>query len=186
MEANSIAGYWVGKIFTDLVQYYGMLPDTKTSTDTVPDVTNMTARDAVYTLQQAGFKAFAVKSEDAATVVTQFPAGNTKAPAGSTIILYTSLTTYTDDELYKEQAVVPRLIGKRRQDAFDKLAALGLVLAFDKTQCTGQIDTQSIPEGTPVDPGTVIYVTFPKPSPSPSITPDPNATPTPQAPVPEG
>ena len=25
MEASSIAGYWVGQIFSDLVQYYGLL-----------------------------------------------------------------------------------------------------------------------------------------------------------------
>ncbi|MBA4347794.1 MAG: hypothetical protein C0413_02965 [Clostridiales bacterium] len=180
MEASSIAGYWVGKIFSDLVQYYGMLPDDNTRTDIVPDVTNMTARDAVYTLQQAGFQAYNVRSEDAATVVMQFPAGNTKAPAGSIVILYTSLTTFTDDELYKEQVLVPNLVGRRRQDAFDKLAALGLVLAFDKTQCTGVIDTQSIAEGTPVDPGTVIYVTFPAPIPSES----PEASTTPAAPTP--
>jgi len=187
MEAKSIAGYWVGKIFSDLVQYYGILPNAQeTKMATVPDITNMTARDAVYTLQQSGFMAYTVKSEDAAVVSYQFPAGNTKAPAGSTVILYTGVTTYNDDELYKGQVQVPRLIGKRRQDAFDKLAALGLVLSFDKTQCTGQIDTQSIEEGTFVDPGTVVYVTFPKPSPSPTVTPDPNATPAPPTPLPEG
>ena len=163
MEASSIAGYWVGKILNDLVQYYGILPDTTTKTSTVPDITNMTARDAVYTLEQEGFKAFAVPSEDAAVVVSQYPAGKSVAPSGSIVILYTSMTTFNDDQLYKPQVLVPRLIGKRRQDAFDKLAALGLLLSFDKTQCTGQIDTQSIAEGTSVDPGTVVYVTFPKP-----------------------
>jgi len=186
MEASSIAGYWVGKIFSDLVQYYGLLPNPQqTSTDTVPDVTNMTARDAVYALQQQGFSAYTVKAEDAATVVSQFPAGGTKAPKGSIIILYTTMTTFTDSELYKEQVLVPRLIGKRRQDAADTLAGLGLVLAFDKTQCTGQIDTQSIDEGTPVDPGTVIYVTFPEPTPSPTLDPA-AATPAAPTPLPEG
>ncbi|GEM_PF-115043 len=186
MEASSIAGYWVGKIFSDLVQYYGLLPNPQqTSTDTVPDVTNMTARDAVYALKQQGFSAYTVKAEDAATVVSQFPAAGTKAPKGSIIILYTTMTTFTDSELYKEQVLVPRLIGKRRQDAADTLAGVGLVLAFDKTQCTGQIDTQSIAEGTPVDPGTVIYVTFPEPTPAP--TPDPAAaTPAAPTPLPEG
>jgi stage V sporulation protein D (sporulation-specific penicillin-binding protein) len=184
MEASSTAGYWVGKIFTDLVQYYGILPDTSTKTDTVPDITGMTARDAVYTLNQAGFKAFAVPSEDAAVVVSQFPAGDTVVPSGSIVILYTTMTTFNDDQLYKQQVTVPKLIGKRRQDAFDTLAKLGLILSFDKTQCTGQIDTQSIPEGTKVDPGTVIYVTFPKPSPSPSE--DVSATPAAPTPLPEG
>lgn len=184
MEASSIAGYWVGKILNDLVQYYGILPDTTTKTSTVPDITNMTARDAVYTLEQEGFKAFAVPSEDAAVVVSQYPAGKSVAPSGSIVILYTSMTTFNDDQLYKPQVLVPRLIGKRRQDAFDKLAALGLLLSFDKTQCTGQIDTQSIAEGTSVDPGTVVYVTFPKPSPSES--PEASTTPTTPTPLPEG
>jgi len=184
MEASSSAGYWVGKILTDLVQYYGILPDSDTNTSTVPDVTNMTARDAVYTLEQAGFKAFAVPSEDTAVVVSQYPAGKSEAPSGSIIILYTSMTTFNDDQLYKEQVLVPNLIGKRRQDAFDTLARIGLVLSFDKTQCTGIIDTQSVAEGTPVDPGTVIYVTFPKPIPSES--PEASETPAAPTPVPEG
>lgn len=188
MEASSIAGYWASKILTDLVQYYGILPDldTKTKTSTVPNVTGMTARDAVYALKQEGFQAYTVPSEDAAGVVAQYPAGNTEAPSGSIVILYTSMTTFNDDQLYKEQVVVPNLVERRRQDAFDTLAKLGLVLSFDKTQCTGQIDTQSIEAGTKVDPGTVIYVTFPKPSPSPSTSPDANATPAAPTPLPEG
>ena len=177
MEASSIGGYWVSKIFSDLVRYYGILPDVTTKTDTVPDVVGMTAKDATYTLEQAGFKAYAVPSEDAALIVSQFPAGKEAAPAGSIVILYTSMTTFNDDKLYKPQIAVPNLIGKRRQDAFDKLAELGLLLSFDKAQCTGQIDTQSVPEGTLVDPGTTVYVTFPTPSPSP--TPEPGTTPKP-------
>ncbi len=182
MEASSVAGYWVSQIFSDLVQYYGILPDTTTNTSTVPDVVGQTAKDAVYHLTQAGFNAYTVPTEDTATVVSQYPAGDTVAASGSIVILYTSMTTYNDDQLYKEQVAVPSLIGRRRQDAFDKLAELGLLLSFDKTQCTGQIDTQSIEEGTLVDPGTTVYVTFP--SPEPTDTPDP-ATVTP-TPVPEG
>ncbi len=176
MEANSIAGYWVSQIFSDLVQYYGILPDASTKTSTAPDVVGMTAEEAVYALTQAGFKAYAVPSEDTAVVVSQYPAGDTVVPSGSTVILYTTMTTFNDDELYKEKVVVPDLIGRRRQDAFDKLVELGLVLSFDKTQCTGQIDTQSIEEGTLVDPGTTVYVTFPSPTPSP----EPDETPTPK------
>ena len=184
MEASSLAGYWVGKILNDLVQYYGILPDTTTKTSKVPDITGKTAKDAVYVLGQEGFKAYAVPSEDTALIVSQFPAAGTDAPTGSIVILYTSMTTFNDDQLYKGQVAVPKLVGKRRQDAFDKLAAVGLVLGFDKTQCTGQIDTQSIPEGEMVDPGTVVYVTFPKPI--PSDTPEPGTTPAAPTPLPEG
>jgi len=160
------------------VQYYGILPDAETKTSKVPNVVGMAAKDAVYQLNQSGFDAYAVKSENDATVVYQYPAADSVVASGSIVILYTSVTTFNDDELYKEQVVVPNLIERRRQDAFDKLASLGLVLSFDKTQCTGQIDSQSIPEGTKVDPGTVIYVTFPTPAPTeePSTTP---TTPTP-------
>ncbi|MDD4312544.1 MAG: PASTA domain-containing protein, partial [Eubacteriales bacterium] len=184
MEASKIAGYWASKIMTDLVQYYGMLPvGTPTKTSTVPDTTGMTARDAVYTLKQSGFQAYTVPSEDAAQVVYQYPQGKTEAAAGSIVILYTSMTTFNDDQLYKPQVVVPNLLQRRRQDAFDALAKLGLVLSFDKTQCTGQIDSQSIEAGTKVDPGTVIYVTFPKPEPSES--PDASKSPSTPTPLPE-
>ena len=176
MEARSIAGYWVGKIFTDIVQYYGILPDTNTKTSTVPDIVGMTAKDAVYALTQAGFKAYTVPSVDEALVVSQFPAGKSVVASGSTVILYTTMTTFNDDQLYKEMVAVPSLMGRRRQDAFDLLAQVGLILGFDKTQCTGRIDSQSIPEGTLVEPGTVVYVTFPVPE--VSETPEPETTPT--------
>ena len=178
MEASSIGGYWVSKIFSDLVQYYGILPDVSTKTSTVPNIVGMTAKDAVYTLEQEGFKAYAVPSEDTALLVSQYPAAKEVAPSGSIVILYTSMTTFNDDKLYKAQVAVPNLIGRRRQDAFDKLAELGLLLSFDKTQCTGMIDTQSVAEGTLVDPGTTIYVTFP--TPVPTDTPEPGTTPAPE------
>jgi beta-lactam-binding protein with PASTA domain len=92
------------------------------------------------------------------------------------VILYTTMTTFNDDQLYKEMVAVPSLMGRRRQDAFDLLAQVGLILGFDKTQCTGRIDSQSIPEGTLVEPGTVVYVTFPVPE--VSETPEPETTPT--------
>ena len=63
--------------------------------------------------------------------------GRGSARQGSIVILYTTMTTFNDDGLYKEQVVVPNLLNRRRQDAFDKLAEIGLLLSFDKTQCTG-------------------------------------------------
>lgn len=166
MEARNLGGYWVQKIFTDLVQYYGILPDTTSKTRTVPNVVGMTGKDAVYELTKAGLPSFVVKGEEEALVLSQFPAADSIVASGTSVILYTSMTTFNDDGLYKDQVVVPSLINRRRQDAFDTLAKLGLLLSFDKMQCTGQIDTQSVPEGTLVDPGTTIYVTFPTPAPS--------------------
>ncbi len=180
MEASSSAGYWVSRIFSDLVQYYGILPDTTTSLTSVPNVVGLTAKEAAYELAKAGFTTYTVPTEDTAMVVTQYPAAEEEVASGSVVILYTTMTTFNDDGLYKEQVSVPNVVGRRRQDAFDKLTELGLFLSFDKTQCTGQIDTQSIEEGTMVDPGTTIYVTFPSPTP----TEEPTPTPVPGAPTP--
>ena len=165
-EASNLASYWASKVFSDLVQYYGILPDTTSKTRTVPNVVGMTGKDAVYELSKAGLPAYVVPGEEEALVLSQFPAAETVIPSGTSVILYTSMTTFNDEGVYKAQVEVPKLIGKRRQDAFDTLAKLGLLLSFDKNQCTGQIDTQSEPEGALVDPGTTIYVTFPTPVPS--------------------
>ncbi|MPN28957.1 hypothetical protein SDC9_176403 [bioreactor metagenome] len=93
------------------------------------------------------------------------------------------MTTFNDEGLYSNQVEVPRLINKRRQDAFDALAKLGLLLSYDTTLCTGQIDSQSEPEGTKVNPGTTIYVTFQTPVPTGSPSPSggtPATTPVPE------
>lgn len=183
LEASNVPGYWASKIFSDLVQYYGILPDTTSKTRTVPNVVGMTGKDAVYELTQAGLPAYVVPGEEEALVVSQFPAAETIVPSGTSVVLYTSMTTFNDEGLYSNQVEVPRLINKRRQDAFDALAKLGLLLSYDKTLCTGQIDSQSEPEGTKVNPGTTIYVTFQTPVPTGSPTPSggtPATTPEPQ------
>lgn len=177
MEASSIAAPWAQAIFSDLVQYYGILPDTTTSTTTVPDVANLTGEQAVYEMAKAGFVTNLIDAEKQATVTAQYPAAGTEAPTGSIVVLFTNMTTFNDEGVYQELVAVPSLVERRRQDAFDKLAALGLYLSFDKNQCTGQILTQSIPEGELVPPGTTIYVTFPTPSPVPE---DADATPPPE------
>ncbi len=183
LEASNVPGYWASKIFSDLVQYYGILPDTTSKTRTVPNVVGMTGKDAVYELTQAGLPAYVVPGEEEALVVSQFPAAETIVPSGTSVVLYTSMTTFNDEGLYSNQVDVPKLIGKRRQDAFDTLAKLGLLLSYDKTLCTGQIDTQSELEGAKVNPGTTIYVTFQTPVPTESPTPSggtPAATPVPE------
>jgi stage V sporulation protein D (sporulation-specific penicillin-binding protein) len=176
MEASGVAAPWVNAVLTDLVQYYGILPDETTNTTTVPDLANLTGEEAIYELAKAGFTTNLVDSEKTAVVVSQYPAAGTQAASGSLVLIFTSMTTFNDEGVYKELVAVPSLVERRRQDAFDKLAALGLILSFDKTQCTGQILTQSIPEGELVPPGTTVYVTFPTPTPRPeeeSTTPPP-------------
>ncbi len=183
LEASNVAGYWASRIFSDLVQYYGILPDTTSKTRTVPNVVGMTGKDAVYELTKAGLPAYIVPGEEEALVLSQYPAAETIVPSGASVVLYTSMTTFNDEGLYSNQVEVPRLINKRRQDAFDTLAKLGLLLSYDKTLCTGQIDSQSEPEGAKVNPGTTIYVTFQTPVPTGSPSPSggtPATTPVPE------
>lgn len=178
---STVAAPWVGKTLSDLVQYYGILPDTTTTMRTVPNVVGMTGKQAADALEGDGFTVTLTPSEEEAVVTMQVPAGETEAARHSIVILYTSMTTYNDEGVYKEMVTVPNLIDRRRQDAYDALTRLGLKLAFDPTQCTGQIIEQSVPPNEKVEPGTTIYVTFPTPTPSPtpSPTPKPQDTPAP-------
>jgi len=158
---STVAAPWVGMLFSDLVQYYGMQPNTTTETATVPNLIGETGEQAQYILGRDGFVCCELTESDlAGTVVMQIPAADTEVPKGSIVIVYTTMTTYNDEGVYKEMVAVPNLIERRRQDAFDKLAALGLKIAFDPTACIGQIVSQSIEEGTMVEPGTEIYVVF--------------------------
>jgi stage V sporulation protein D (sporulation-specific penicillin-binding protein) len=166
MEARSLAAPWVQKIFSDLVQYYGILPDTTTEMTTVPDVTGLTGEEAVYELAKKEFATTLIDDEKTAVVLSQYPEANTEAASGSIVVLYTTMTTFNDSGVYQELVTVPSLIGRRRQDAYDALAEIGLYLSFDKTQCTGQIISQSIEKDTKVEPGTTVYVEFPTPTPN--------------------
>ncbi len=183
---STVAAPWVQKTFTDLVQYYGFLPDTQTEMVQVPDAVGngWTGEEAARRMTYDDFVTQMVDSEAQGIVTMQIPAGGEMAPRGSRVLLYTNLTTYTDDGLYTELVTVPDLAGthRRRQDAYDILVKLGLTLSYDRNQCTGFIVEQSIPAGEQVPPGTEIYVTFPTPTPSPTPSPTPEgltATPTP-------
>ena len=166
-----VAAPWVQATFTDLVQYYGYLPDRTEPLNMrpVPEVVGLRGEEADYAIRLDGFNSDLVilDSELTATCTMTIPAAGTAAPEGSYVQIFTTMTTYNDEKIDKASAKVPNLIGKRRQDAYDALTKLGLKLSFDKTNCTGQIDTQSIAEGETVDPGTEIYVTFPLPTPDP-------------------
>jgi stage V sporulation protein D (sporulation-specific penicillin-binding protein) len=164
---STVAAPWVGKIFSELVQYEGIQPekDPATGTDVavsyavVPDYTNQTASDAEYKIGHQ-FDVYVTDSEKAGIVTAQVPAGGEVAPANSKVVIYTNLTNYNDEGVAVDKVKVPNLLKKRRQEAYDTCAKLGLTISFDLSRCTGLIDTQSIAEGTEVDPGTDVFVTF--------------------------
>ncbi len=177
---STVAAPWVQQTFTDLVQYYGILPDTTTETWRVPNVVGMTGEQAHYEVSK-NFECEIATDEEQAIVTMQIPAADTVAPRHSIVVLYTNMTNFNDQGLPKAEVKVPNLLKRRRVDAYDMLYKLGLVLRYDPTACTGIIDTQSIAEGETVTVGTEIFVTFYDEN---LPTPDPNTgqtvTPTPE------
>ncbi len=157
---STVAAPFVKKVFTDLVQYYELLPDAQNDTKEMPNVVGMTGKEAQEALQGEGFVVTMTKSEEDAQVTTQIPAAGEMVPKNTIVVLFTTMTTFNDEGVFKEMVKVPDLIDKRRQDAYDVLAKLGLKLNFDRTACVGQIDSQSIEAGTEVEPGTEVFVTF--------------------------
>lgn len=157
---STVAAPFVKKVFTDLVQYYELLPDAQNDTKKMPNVVGMTGKEAQEALQGEGFTVTMTKSEEDAQVTTQIPAADEMVPKNTIVVLFTTMTTFNDEGVFKEMVKVPDLTDKRRQDAYDALARLGLKLNFDRTACVGQIDSQSIAADTEVEPGTEVFVTF--------------------------
>lgn len=175
---STVVAPFVQRMFSNLVQYYSMMPNLETAMETVPSVVGETAERAAEILRSAGFAApIFTASEAEATVLTQVPSGNTEAPRGSRVVIYTSMTTYSDEDTVKDLVRVPNLINKRRQDAYDALDKLRLILKYDEAACLGKIISQSVEPDTLVPPGTEIYVAFDTAPPTPSPTPEPTPTP---------
>jgi hypothetical protein len=126
MEASGVAAPWVNAVLTDLVQYYGILPDETTNTTTVPDLAKPHRRRSDLRTGQSRVYDKPCGQRKDAVVVSQYPAAGTQAASGSLVLIFTSMTTFNDEGVYKELVAVPSLVERRRQDAFDKLAALGL------------------------------------------------------------
>lgn len=185
---STVAAPFVGDVLEDCAAYLGILPDqTVENYIEVPDLTGRTGADAASKAVREGFTALMAEEEKDAQVILQIPAAGEKAKKGSQILLYTTMTTFNDEGVYTESATVPNLIGRRRLDAYDTLYKLGLVLVYDEQASTGTVDSQSIAEGTKVELGTEIYVTFysavreaaANATPEPTATPGPTGTPQP-------
>ena len=127
----------------------------------MPDLSGQTVKNAAYILVRQGFpEPVYLESEEESYVIRQVPAAGTTVTKGTKVILYTSMTTYSDEGVHKDLVQVPNLIDRRRQDAYDLLEKVGLGINYDVTACLGKITAQSIEPGTYVEPGTVVYVTF--------------------------
>ncbi len=161
---STVAAPFVGAVFKDLVQYYGILPDRANEQESaeVPNLLGLSGQDAAVELERKGFVYTMTDTDKTGVVTAQIPAAGTKAPSGSIVLVYTNLTTFSDEGLYKEMVEMPDLLGLRRQEAYDACIRRGLICSFDVLACVGRVDTQSVAAGTMVEPGTNVYLTFVK------------------------
>ncbi len=185
---RAIGAYCSGAMMSSLVNYYTIMPDNGgTDVRIVPDCSGMTMADAAELLNNEHFTTILLDSEADSTVVQQIPKPGTSLIRGSRVILLNSMTSYkVNENAFVEYVEVPNLVRQRRPEALDLCLAQGLVLVFDKSNCTGYITEQSIEPGTKVVKGTEIYVTFngyyaasnlPTPTPlEPLETPSPEET----------
>jgi serine/threonine-protein kinase len=150
----------------------------------IPSVYNKEYRAAEQELRDAGLLVEIERVyDDSITkdyVISSSPAEGESISVGSTVYLKVS------DGPEIEPVTVPNVIGLDRYSAEARLNERGLVLGtvseVESDYRKGAVIWQSQPQGTPVEPGTRIYLQVSlgpaeKPSPSPSPSPSPTETP---------
>ncbi len=90
------------------------------------------------------------------TVVAQVPAAGSKIPTGGTIVLY------TDNDSVEEKVTVPNFVGFSLSDVNYIASYYGVNVSIKGAVSSGDStsSSQDIAEGTQVNPGTVVTVTF--------------------------
>ena len=123
---------------------------------TVPNVVGKTAEEAKAKLESVGFAYKTVGSGD--TVTDQTPAGGAIIPNNATVILYLGA------EKSSELCTVPNVVGRTASEANQALTNAGLIMKVTGATSTssGNVHaiSQSVPEGTQVEAGSVITVRF--------------------------
>ena len=148
-----------GTIMAEILPYLGIDPvysaeDLLGADTTVPNVTELSLKEAQARLDSKGFRYRVVGEGD--TVTGQTPAGGTLIPGKSTVILYTG------EEQPDMECTVPALIGKTPAEANVAATNAGLFLRFtgttSSTSGTIRVLSQSENVGVKVPAGTVITV----------------------------
>lgn len=125
----------------------------------VPDVTGMTYETALSTLVNSGFvvnRAETYSSTvDKGNIVSQNPAGDTKAPKGSSITVNVSIGKESS------QVAVPKVTGLAEEEAVAKLVEAGLRVGkitprHDAAIAADLICSQSYSQGIYVEEGTIV------------------------------
>lgn len=149
------------QIMGEILPYLGIEPDYTAdqlvgADATVPNVVGKTAAEAKTKLESVGFAYKTVGNGD--TVTDQTPAGGAIIPNNATVILY--LGAEKSDAL----CAVPNVVGRTASEANQLLTNAGLIMKVTGATSTssGNVHaiSQSVPEGTQVEAGSVVTVRF--------------------------
>ena len=149
------------QVMGEILPYLGIEPDYTAdqlvgADATVPNVVGKTAEEAKAKLESVGFAYKTVGSGD--TVTAHTPAGGAIIPNNATVILYLGA------EKSSELCTVPNVVGRTASEANQALTNAGLIMKVTGATSTssGNVHaiSQSVPEGTQVEAGSVITVRF--------------------------
>ena len=149
------------QVMGEILPYLGIEPDYTAdqlvgADATVPNVVGKTAEEAKAKLESVGFAYKTVGRGD--TVTDQTPAGGAIIPNNATVILYLGA------EKSSELCTVPNVVGRTASEANQALTNAGLIMKVTGATSTssGNVHaiSQSVPEGTQVEAGSVITVRF--------------------------
>lgn len=151
-----VAAPVVSKVLTEVLPYMEIPKSDSEAPENVKveNFTDYSVVSAKGKIEKNGLVCKVVGTGD--KVVSQMPLAGEKIIEGSTVTIYT-------EETEKEYVVVPKLVGKRFDSVKKSLDGKGLNLKYAGAY-TGagapKAVSQSIPEGTKVEKGTVIEVEF--------------------------
>ena len=149
------------QIMGEILPYLGIEPDYTAdqlvgADATVPNVVGKTAEEAKAKLESAGFSYKTVGDGD--TVTDQTPVGGAIVPNNAAVILYLGA------EKSGELCTVPKVVGKTAEEANKVLTNAGLIMKVTgaTSASSGNVHaiSQSVPEGSQVEAGSVITVRF--------------------------
>lgn len=154
-QAAPVAGKLIEKILTYLEvekRYTDLDSKNMMVKNYVPNVTGLSAKDAIAALKEQGFSYTLVDADENGDlsqimIAEQIPRYNSYVMSGSKVVLY------TNSETVKQTVTVPNLIGYTLTEAIETLTDLGLNVQANNI---GNVVFQSIQDGTVVNKGSVI------------------------------
>ncbi|MBR3152656.1 MAG: PASTA domain-containing protein [Clostridia bacterium] len=156
-QGGTVAAPVASQILSKVLPYMGKASTVeeqeKNGTVTLPDLTTKTLTEARTILESAGLQVIMKTNSDDPSIIvsSQYPRAGTSLLTDSVVCLYTS------NESMAVTTQVPDLKGKSLDQAKNSLASLNLNIQFEGS---GVVVSQDIVAGTPVQEGTVIYVTL--------------------------